>query len=79
MSEKQPEALRIADELEAGNCSLRTVMHPAAAELRRLHAENEAMRTAIKKLHSSRGRYHTQIAACDLYEMCNLPTVRPTK
>ena len=40
MTYKQPEALRLAYELEAGNCSLRTVMHPAAAELRRLHAEN---------------------------------------
>lgn len=39
MNKQQPKALRLADELEAGNCSLRTVMHPAAAELRRLHIE----------------------------------------
>ena len=48
MSEKQPEALRLADELEAGNCRLRTVMHPAAAELRRLHAQNAQILEALR-------------------------------
>ena len=38
---KQPEALRLADELE-----MWTRGEPAAAELRRLHAENEALREA---------------------------------
>lgn len=37
----QPEALRLADELE-----MWTLGEPAAAELRRLHAENEALREA---------------------------------
>ena len=37
----QPEALRLADELE-----MWTRGEPAAAELRRLHAENEALREA---------------------------------
>lgn len=36
----QPEALRLADDLDAGWCSLRLVLEPAAAELRRLHAAN---------------------------------------
>ena len=71
-------ALRLANQLDAAKAPI-TTGWAAAAELRRLHTENEAMRAAIKKLHSSRGRYHTQLAACDLYEMCNLPTVRPTK
>lgn len=48
MSEKQPEALRLADELEAGNCRLRTVMHPSAAELRRLHAQNAKILEALR-------------------------------
>lgn len=37
----QPEALRLADELE-----MWTLGEPAAIELRRLHAENEALREA---------------------------------
>jgi hypothetical protein len=38
--DKQPEALRLADEIEA-------LRADAAAELRRLHAENEALRAAL--------------------------------
>lgn len=48
MTYKQPEALRLAYELEAGNCSLRTVMHPAAAELCRLHAQNSEILEALR-------------------------------
>lgn len=44
------EALRLADELEAGNCSLRTVMNPAAAELRRQHAEIQRLQDVNKDL-----------------------------
>ena len=94
---KQPEALRLADAYEATR--LRGHME-AAAELRRLHAENEvlhdqclksvmvisvledeieAMRKAVSKLHAAKGRYHTQIAACDLYDLCNLKNERPAK
>ena len=94
---KQPEALRLADAYEATR--LRGHME-AAAELRRLHAENEvlhdqclksvmvisvleneieAMRSAVHKLHAAKGRYHTQIAACDLYDLCSLKNERPTK
>lgn len=93
MNGTKPEALRLADELEAGNCRLRTVMHPAASELRRLHAANmdcmawyeaikadyEALRKAVVKLHAARGRYHTQLAACDLYDLLGLKNERPTK
>ena len=38
----QPEALRLADRLE-GRWALHPEMQEAAAELRRLHAENEAL------------------------------------
>lgn len=42
MVEKQPEALRLADELESeGDSWFRERDAEAAAELRRLHAENE--------------------------------------
>ena len=138
---KQPEALRLAECLDDGHCSLRNALHPAATELRRLHrievshdlwldktewvqasseerdlgqhradvmrqrierlhAENEvlhdqclksvmvisvleneieAMRSAVHKLHAAKGRYHTQIAACDLYDLLGLKSERPTK
>ena len=42
---QQPEALRLADWLDADACDLQTP-RAAAAELRRLHAENEALRKA---------------------------------
>ena len=97
---QQPEALRLAECLDDGHCSLRNALHPAAAELRRLHAENEvlhdqclksvmvisvledeieAMRKAVSKLHAAKGRYHTQLAACDLYDLLGLKNERPTK
>ena len=80
MTDKQPEALRLACQLEAAYPHIHAGLAPAAsAELRRLHAENEAMRSAIKKLHAAKGRYHTQIAACDLYDMCGLKNERPAK
>ena len=43
MEEKQPDALRLADWLEADACDLQPPMD-AAAELRRLHAENRRLR-----------------------------------
>jgi len=33
----------------------------------------------VKKVHAAKGRYHSQLAMCDLYEACGLPCVRPTK
>jgi len=90
---KQPEALRLAECLDDGHCSLRNALHPAAAELRRLRAANvdciawyeaikadyKALRSAVHKLHAAKGRYHTQISACDLYDLCDLRNERPTK
>lgn len=51
MSEK-PEALRLADAIDPGNDASKNVLtvdvRGAAAELRRLHAECEALRAALK-------------------------------
>ena len=90
---KQSEALRLAEILEGDMLHSCTVDDRAAAELRCLHAANvnctawyeaiksdyEAMRKAVVKLHSAKGRYHTQLAACDLYDLCDLKNERPTK
>lgn len=105
MTDQQPEALRLAEFIEGRHH--RSGDAAIAAELRRLHAENEQLRqalltlqhtqdmtaragaahartatdlqTAVKRLHAARGRYHTQLAACDLFDLCGLPNERPKK
>ncbi len=32
---------------------------------------------AIAKTHTAKGRYHSQIAMCDLYDLVGIPSVRP--
>ena len=36
------------------------------------------LKNAVRKMHAAKGRYHTQIATCDLYDLVSLPNVRPT-
>lgn len=33
----------------------------------------------VKAVHKAKGRYHSQIAMCDLYDSCGLPNQRPVK
>ena len=35
------------------------------------------LKPLVKKVHKAKGRYHTQLAMCDLYDACGLPNVRP--
>lgn len=49
------------------------------ASIDRLHIENKALKDAVKKIHAAKGRYHTQIAAAELYELCGLTFERPKK
>lgn len=92
---KQPEAIWLAEALdEMDHCFSRPgACGEAAAELRRLHAANvdcmawyeairadyEALRKAVVKLHAAKSRYHTQIAAFDLYDLCDLKNERTAK
>ena len=46
----QPEALRLAEKLEQGYVAHTTVLYPAAAELRRLHAVNQELLAALVNL-----------------------------
>jgi hypothetical protein len=48
----QPEALRLADALEYASNNWHSVNHQAVAELRRLHAEVESLRAALKQIAS---------------------------
>lgn len=74
---QQPEALRLATILEIDLCEY--PVEDAAAELRRLHDENKKLRAAVAKFHAAKGRYHTQLAVCDLFDLCGLPNERPKK
>ena len=95
MSKHENIALHLAERLEAvpETGADPDLIEQAAAEPRRMHAANldcmawyesikadyEAMRKAVVKLHAAKGRYHTQIAACDLYDLLGLKNERPTK
>lgn len=48
--EKQPEALGLADKLENSWAGIANTAALAAVELRRLHAENEQLKTALKAI-----------------------------
>jgi hypothetical protein len=77
-----PLALKLAEKLDAEvkrTVSLDILHNDAAIELQRLHAENEALRSTITKLHKAKGRYHTQLAVCDLFDLVGLPNERPKK
>jgi hypothetical protein len=54
MAEQQPEALHLADLLE-GIADICRVARPAAAELRRLQAENTELRAALSRLQAGGG------------------------
>lgn len=45
--EQQPEALRLSDELDSGEWINYSELQDAACELRRLHAENEALKREL--------------------------------
>ncbi len=95
MTTEQPLALKLVDELmdDMNDEHWNQLTADAAAELRRLHEAHEWQHTmagerlrriekleaAVKKLHTAKGRYHTHLAACDLFELCGLPVVRPTR
>jgi len=42
-------------------------------------AERDQLRTLITKLYTAKGRYHTQLAACDLFDAVGLKNERPVK
>lgn len=41
--------------------------------------ELEGVIKAVHKFHAAKGRYHTQLAVCDLFDLCGLPNERPKK
>lgn len=68
------------DRLKAENARLLSdVTRPESIDVGLMRAEIERLKTAIKRTHSANGRYHSQLAMCDLYDAVGLPNVRPTK
>ena len=59
--------------------TLRARLQDAAAYIHRLNMERAKMHDAIKRLHAAKGRYHTQLATCDLFDLVGLENERPTK
>ena len=47
--------------------------------IRTLLAERSKLRDSVKRLHAAKGRYHTQLAICDLFDLVGLKNERPTK
>ena len=89
-----PKALTLADDRPTSlNDDLYQWAIDAEDELRRLHAELEAtdrqvniltddlnrVYQSVKNLHAAKGRYHTQLAACDLFDLVGLLNERPKK
>jgi hypothetical protein len=48
-------------------------------ELENYKTVYRTMWLAVQKLHAAKGRYHTQLAAAELYELCGLPAESPKK
>ena len=63
------------DEIRA----LQARLQDALGCIRKLSAERVKVRAAINRLHAAKGRYHTQIAICDLFDLVGLKNERPTK
>ncbi len=63
MTDKQPEALRLADLLENEKHVTDLALFKAAAELRRLHEENEVLRRCLFQMQeAAKGQPFTAIA-----------------
>ena len=58
---------------------LRARLQDAHECIRSMVIERTKLRDSVKRLHAAKGRYHTQIAACDLFDLCGLQNERPTK
>lgn len=72
--------------LHAENLQLRAALEKQTSghdktldELRISEQDVRRLRSAVHKLHAAKGRYHTQLAACDLYGLLGLKNERPTK
>ena len=54
-------------------------LNAAKEDIRTLTVERERLRNSVERLHAAKGRYHTQLAICDLFDLVGLKNERPTK
>jgi hypothetical protein len=59
--------------------ALMSDLKKAAQEVMTLEAAGRAVIALVQAVHKAKGRYHSQIAMCDLYDACGLDNMRPTK
>ena len=67
----------MAEKVVIGEATLIAAMSPDRAIA--LLDEIDRLRTLITKLHAAKGRYHTQLACCDLFDAVGLKNERPVK
>ena len=99
MTEKQPVALRLADEFDRHYShtwyqdNVFSWGEDASAELRRLNDDLDTAKTMlqsrseqikaitnlVRQLHQAKGRYHTQLATCALFDAFGLSNTKPEK
>lgn len=87
----KPEWERLADMIEhynqgVGSQKIYEDYLCAAAELRRLGPENakqaeqlKAVTHLVRQLHQAKGRYHTQLATCALFDAFGLSNTKPER
>ena len=54
----------------------RALYAPTIAALESAIAQPD-LKPLVQTVHKAKGRYHSQIAMCDLYDACSLPNFRP--
>jgi hypothetical protein len=67
----------LANELQHEIDRLTTLCRGQHAELYSARIELKTLKALITATHKAKGRYHSQIAMCDLYDALDLPNVRP--
>jgi len=49
------------------------------SEIESLRSRVRELCNLVRKVHKAKGRYHTQLAMCDLFDSVGLPSERPEK
>lgn len=57
--------------------TLQVSLQDALECIRTLTLERAKLRDSVKRLHAAKGRYHTQQAICDLFDLVGLKNERP--
>lgn len=75
--EQAKQVVELLKDGQAGDCSAIGNRYAAIETINALIAELATLQAKVASLHKAKGRYHNQIAICDLYDACGLFNVRP--